>query len=120
MAAAFTPARSQAIPYRQNGRRTCLVLFHKFSFDTQRMRAASIGPHAGESYLLIGTFLKEETTIGGAEKENGKSTMKKTSVDVGHEVTYKEEDKPEHTLAGCLFFTHRLFYFPRHKPCPRE
>lgn len=57
------------------------------------MRTASIGPHAGESYLFVGTFLKEETAIGGAEKENGKSTMKKTSVDVRHEVTYREENK---------------------------
>lgn len=111
MAAAFTPARSQSIPYRQNSRRTCLVLFHKFSFDAQWMRAASIGPHAGESYLLIRTFLKEETTIGGAEKENGKSTMEKTSVDVGHEVAYKEKISRAHPSWLPLFHS-QTFLLP--------
>lgn len=68
------------------------------------MRAAGIGPHAGKSYLLVGTFLKEQATIGGAEKENGKSTMEKTSVDVGHEVTYQEENEQSLIKLAIFFF----------------
>lgn len=57
------------------------------------MRIVSIGLYVGESYFFVGMFLKEEMVIGGVEKENGKSMMKKISVDVRYEVIYWEENK---------------------------
>lgn len=49
------------------------------------MRAASVGPHIGESDLL-GSALLEEELVLIVEEEDRKGTVKETLVNVGHEM----------------------------------
>lgn len=66
---------------------TKLILFNQFRSSVQGVRAASVGPHVGESDLLGGTLLKQELVVG-VEQEDTKGTVQEASVDVGHQMAY--------------------------------
>ncbi len=53
--------------------------------DAQRVGAAGVGPHVGESDLLFGALLQEEAVLI-VEQEDGECAVEETLVDVGHQV----------------------------------
>lgn len=55
------------------------------SRNPKRVGAAGVGPHVGEGNLLGGALLQQQALVG-VEEEDGKGTVKKTLVDVGHQV----------------------------------
>lgn len=62
--------------------------------DTKRMRAAGVGPHVGESDLLRGSLLQQETVLV-VEKEDGKGAVQQTLLNVLHQVASKTESATE-------------------------
>lgn len=59
------------------------------SGDSQRVRAAGIGPHVGEGNFFGGALLQEQALVG-IEQEYGKRTVEETFVDVCHQVACTE------------------------------
>lgn len=57
--------------------------------DTQRVRAAGVGPHIGEGDLL-GSALLEEELVLVVEEEDGECAVEETLVDVGHEMAWDQ------------------------------
>jgi hypothetical protein len=55
--------------------------------DAQRVRAARVGPHVGESDLLGGALLEEQPVLV-VEEEDGEGAVEEALVDVGHEVAW--------------------------------
>ena len=55
------------------------------SRDTQRMRAASVCPHVGESDLL-GCALLQEQSVLGVEKEDREGAVQQSLIDVFHQM----------------------------------
>jgi hypothetical protein len=67
---------------------TKLVFLLAFILGTQWVTAASVGPHSRKGDLLVGTFLQEELAIARTEKKDGERAVKKTLIDVGHEMAF--------------------------------
>lgn len=59
--------------------------------NTERVRAAGVGPHVGESDLLGGALLEKELVLV-VEEEDGEGTVKETLVDVGHEMACRSSE----------------------------
>lgn len=55
------------------------------AWNHERVGAASVGPHVREGDLLRGTLLQEKLVLVVEEKD-GKGTVEKALVDVGHEM----------------------------------
>lgn len=58
------------------------------SWNTQRVRAASVGPHIWEGNLL-GSALLEQELVVLVEEEDGECAVEETLVDVGHKVAWR-------------------------------
>lgn len=57
-----------------------------FTGDTQRVRAACVGPHVREGDLLRRTLLQEQPFVR-VEEEDGECAVQEPSIDIGHQVT---------------------------------
>lgn len=68
--------------HTQNGR---VEFGTSFARDTQGVRAASVGPHVGESDLFRGALLEQEAVFG-VEQEDGECAVQKTLINVAHQV----------------------------------
>lgn len=53
--------------------------------DVQGVRTAGVGPQIGEGDLLSSALLEKKFVLV-VEEEDGKGTVKKTLIDVGHEM----------------------------------
>lgn len=53
----------------------------------QRVGAACVGPHVGESDLFVGTLLQQQLVLV-VEKENRKGTVEQSLINVGHDVAW--------------------------------
>lgn len=56
----------------------------------QRMRAAGVGPHVGESDLFRRALLEEKFAIGGPEYKCRECAMEQSLIDVFHQMAYKQ------------------------------
>ena len=68
--------------HTQNGR---VELSASLTWDTQGVRAASVGPHVREGDLLGGALLEEQLVLV-VEEEDGEGTVEETLVNVGHQM----------------------------------
>ena len=58
------------------------------SWNTQRVRAAGVGPHIWEGDLL-GSALLEQELVVLVEKEDGECAVEESLVDIGHKVAWR-------------------------------
>ena len=62
--------------------------------NRERVRAACVGPHVGESDLLRGTLLQKQFVLA-VEQKDGKGSVQQSLVDVGHQMAYGSRDGKE-------------------------